>query len=77
MGSGGGVERSLQVDAEDVASYYWQAQQWARELRTGSERASVFEQLTGEPRSSVSCRGNSQAWPPVQKVGGWGLAELR
>ena len=29
------LSRSLQVDAEDVAGYYWQAQQWARGVANG------------------------------------------
>jgi len=26
------VSRSLHLDCEEVAAYYWQAQQWAREV---------------------------------------------
>jgi EAL and modified HD-GYP domain-containing signal transduction protein len=29
------LSRSLGVDSEDVAGYYWQAQQWAREVSSG------------------------------------------
>jgi EAL and modified HD-GYP domain-containing signal transduction protein len=29
------LSRSLSVDSEDVAGYYWQAQQWAREVSSG------------------------------------------
>jgi c-di-GMP-related signal transduction protein len=29
------LSRSLRVDSEDVAGYYWQAQQWAREVSSG------------------------------------------
>jgi EAL and modified HD-GYP domain-containing signal transduction protein len=31
-GAAARLSESLQVDAEEVAGYYWQAQQWAREL---------------------------------------------
>ena len=31
------LSASLQLDADEVAGYYWQAQQWAREVRPGSE----------------------------------------
>jgi c-di-GMP-related signal transduction protein len=29
------LSRSLRVDSEDIAGYYWQAQQWAREVSSG------------------------------------------
>ncbi len=29
------LSRSLGVDSEDIAGYYWQAQQWAREVSSG------------------------------------------
>ena len=31
----GELSRSLHVDAEDVAGYYWQAQEWARGVANG------------------------------------------
>ncbi len=30
------LSRSLQMDPEEVAGFYWQAQQWAREVSTGA-----------------------------------------
>jgi EAL and modified HD-GYP domain-containing signal transduction protein len=30
------LSKSMNLDAEDIAGYYWQAQQWAREVSTGA-----------------------------------------
>ena len=64
------MSASLHLNAEDVAEDYWQAQQWARAVSNGARGAGVREHLC------TGAYGVGRSWPPVQKMGGRGLARL-